>query len=91
MLWLLHEVHEMAPAINDQIRSGNIYENVCSDIELLLKQFSTSVSSSADNNSSQWGQLPSPGETILCYVPATGELGQEPGQKGEYLAYWIWF
>lgn len=35
----------------------------------------------------QWEHLTSPGETILYDVPATGELGQEPGQKGESLSH----
>lgn len=35
----------------------------------------------------QRGQLTSPGETILYDVPATGELGQEPGQKQESLSH----
>ena len=55
------------------------YKTASSAIEQLLQQFSTSVASGAEDNSSSMGERTSHGETILHDIPATGELGHVPG------------
>lgn len=55
------------------------YKTASSASEQLLQQFSTGVTSGAENNSNSMEERTSHGETILCDVPATGELGQVPG------------
>lgn len=68
-----------------------MYKTAWSAAEQLLQQFSTSVASDAEDNSSSMGECTSHGETTLYDVAAIEELGQVPGWKGESLSHWIWF